>query len=364
MSYSIDGVDWTKYLDRKQPLLLFAAFIRPYGSLLQEAVGFRFRHQLHIFSRNTGTFVKSARELEAATAFFLGRAKEGGAELIEWRDRGVVFNKEADALIASAQAGTLSISKENAWEVWRLIENVMLYDTVIPFRIMVSVNAAMEQSNQSMPEALRRAQELFEPFRAGAKYPELVEHVFPLFFEAAARELRIEDAALLSNATPLELRAILEGSVRLDEAELSERKAWCAFWGDPETGAVEFSFDKAPFEALGLVADHAGVAEVKGSVAYPGVARGTARILNSASDIKEFRDGDIIVSFNTNPSLMPALRRCGGIVTDEGGIMCHAAILSRELEVPCVIGTKVATRAFKDGDLLEVDAEKGIVRKI
>jgi pyruvate,water dikinase len=66
----------------------------------------------------------------------------------------------------------------------------------------------------------------------------------------------------------------------------------------------------------------------------------------------------------TVPDLVSAMKRAAAIVTDEGGVTCHAAIISRELKKPCIIGTKVATKVFKDGDLVEVDANKGIVRII
>lgn len=66
----------------------------------------------------------------------------------------------------------------------------------------------------------------------------------------------------------------------------------------------------------------------------------------------------------TTPDFVPAMQRAAAIVTDEGGILCHAAIIAREMRKPCVIGTKIATRVFKDGDLIEVDADKGIVRKL
>lgn len=360
MSYSIDGIDWTKYLDRKQPLVLFAAFIRPYGSLLEEATGFRFQHQLHIFSGDSGTFIKSAKELADAEAFFLELARNKDERLVAWRDRGIATNAKADELIASPAA----VTKENFWDTWRLCEDVMLYDTVIPFRMMVGINAAIEANGGAVPEEYKYALELFEPFRAGAKYPELVDKVFPRFYAAAASAAGIADTALLSNATPLELKGIIEGTLRISAEKLMRRKQWCAFWEEPETGAVLFDYDKEAFEKLGLLANYSGITEMAGSPAYKGVARGRARILNNVADINEFEEGDIIVSFNTNPSLMPALRKCGGIVTDEGGIMCHAAIISRELKKPCVIGTKIATKVFKDGDEIEIDAESGIVRKI
>lgn len=80
--------------------------------------------------------------------------------------------------------------------------------------------------------------------------------------------------------------------------------------------------------------------------------------------IANFPEGAILVTTMTRPEFMPAIRRASAIVTDEGGITSHAAIVSRELDVPCIIGTKIATKVFKDGDLVEVDANKGVVRKV
>ena len=66
----------------------------------------------------------------------------------------------------------------------------------------------------------------------------------------------------------------------------------------------------------------------------------------------------------TRPEFMPILRKAAAIVTDEGGITCHAAIVARELKIPCIIGTQIATRVLKDGDLVLVDATNGVVKKI
>ena len=64
----------------------------------------------------------------------------------------------------------------------------------------------------------------------------------------------------------------------------------------------------------------------------------------------------------TNPTYVPAMQKAAAVITDEGGLLCHAAIVSRELKVPCIIGTKVATKVLKDGDRVEVDAKKGVVK--
>lgn len=106
------------------------------------------------------------------------------------------------------------------------------------------------------------------------------------------------------------------------------------------------------------------VHELVGSCACPGSARGVVKVVNRVEDMDRMESGDILVSKMTTPDLVPAMKKAGAIVTDMGGITCHAAIVSRELGVPCVIGTKVATKALKDGDLVHVDATHGKVTKL
>lgn len=104
--------------------------------------------------------------------------------------------------------------------------------------------------------------------------------------------------------------------------------------------------------------------EVKGVTASPGIVRGTVRVVQNLKDLPKVRRGDILVASMTTPDFVPAMERAAAFVTDEGGITRHAAIVSREMNKPCVIGTKVATKVFKDGDKVEVDATRGIVRKL
>lgn len=104
--------------------------------------------------------------------------------------------------------------------------------------------------------------------------------------------------------------------------------------------------------------------EIKGSPGYPGKIVGNVVVLTSPDQKDKVKKGDILVVHATNVNLVPILKKVSAIVTEEGGILSHAAIISRELMIPCVIGTKIATKVLKDGDLVEVDANKGIVRKI
>jgi len=109
---------------------------------------------------------------------------------------------------------------------------------------------------------------------------------------------------------------------------------------------------------------HSSVAQVSGRVACAGKASGVCRLVLSKDDYPRFRKGDILVTPMTTPDMMLLMEKAAAFVTDEGGITCHAAIISRELGKPCVINTKRATSVFKDGDLLEVDATNGVVKKL
>ena len=98
--------------------------------------------------------------------------------------------------------------------------------------------------------------------------------------------------------------------------------------------------------------------------ASPGKAKGRVRIVLDVTQLQEFKVGEILVTTMTTPNFIAAMKKSAAIVTNDGGITCHAAIVSRELGKPCIIATKIATQVFKDGDLVEVDANKGIVKKL
>lgn len=101
----------------------------------------------------------------------------------------------------------------------------------------------------------------------------------------------------------------------------------------------------------------------KGQTAYSGQVKGKVRIILNPSS-SNFKKGNILITPMTRPDFVPLMKIAGAVITDGGGILSHAAIVSREFKIPCVIGTKTATKAFKDGDLVEVNANKGWIKKI
>ncbi len=108
------------------------------------------------------------------------------------------------------------------------------------------------------------------------------------------------------------------------------------------------------------------ITKIKGTVASIGkeLVRGKVKILLSPKESEKVQRGDILVAPFTSPEYIIAMRKAAAIITDEGGMTSHAAIVSRELGIPCIVGTNTATRVLKDNEMVEVDGRKGIVRKI
>jgi phosphohistidine swiveling domain-containing protein len=180
----------------------------------------------------------------------------------------------------------------------------------------------------------------------------------PFFREIASRHnLTLKEVAFL---TSNEIISLLTG----EKISFSKKRedGFLLFLETDVIKLVESGFEKV-LSKKGF-AEGKEAFEVKGLVACSGKAVGTARIVKTVHDLLKVEKGDILISPMTHPDYIIAMRKAAAIVTDEGGLLCHAAIVSRELGTPCIVGTKNATSVFGNGDKIEVDAEKGIVRVV
>lgn len=186
--------------------------------------------------------------------------------------------------------------------------------------------------------------------------------VFEIHFlyEEIARRCEVDYYNELMYYTTPELYGLLEGK-KLSPQELILRKGDCMltlekgkFKVIPRNKAQKY-FDKIHKEE--------GIHEIKGLAAQQGIVRGRAKIIRLDKELNKIERGDIMVAVTTHPEYITKMQIAQAIVTDEGGITCHAAIVAREMGIPCIVGTKNATQILKDGDLIEVNATKGIVRK-
>jgi pyruvate, water dikinase len=134
-----------------------------------------------------------------------------------------------------------------------------------------------------------------------------------------------------------------------------------------ESGEV-FMLQSRPVTTLGKTAGDEDEQEeveriiiTKGLGASPGMASGVVKIIKDTDELDKIQKGDILVTVMTTPDMVPAMKRANGIITDEGGVTCHAAIVSRELGIPCVVGTGDATKILKENSVLTLDGNKGLI---
>ena len=162
-----------------------------------------------------------------------------------------------------------------------------------------------------------------------------------------------------------EIEKLLKGG-KIDIDELNDRQKFCIDWYEPNkhlvfTGAKalrllkSLRFEKKKKQNLN---------NFTGTCAFPGIVRGRVKIINIPEQMHKMKKGDILVAHNTNPNLVLAMRKASALISGAGGLTCHTAIVARELQIPSIVGITGIDRLLKDGDLVEVDAGKGIVRKI
>ncbi len=104
--------------------------------------------------------------------------------------------------------------------------------------------------------------------------------------------------------------------------------------------------------------------ETKGTCASPGKVTGKIRIVPSPTQNSKVQEGDVLVTYATTTDYLPAMKRAAAIITEVGGLTCHAAVVSREFGIPCIIALAGAMKNFKDGEMVEVDADNGTIKKL
>jgi phosphohistidine swiveling domain-containing protein len=327
---------WDLWLSR--PFDLFSTsvwnewYVSPH---LTELFGASFERGLFVeYPKGTA---KQYRESEAPASFgekissTATKSASKAGELLSMAER---LNAEAEQMIENEK----SLSFDEALD---FLVRLAHYSIFIPYFGGEALKAAYPDSELSLR---------CEKLRAVSLYPRFIEKVLRPSAERILAEAGISREYLPFVTT----NGLRQGRFEViqDRRRLSESGSSFLVRYEGSEEQVEYVADASDqMRRLGLVNDST---EIRGSVAYKGVQKGRARILLGNATLAHFADGDILVAISTNPEILPLMRRAGAIVTDEGGATSHAAILARELKKPCIIGTKIATQALRDGDLVEV----------
>jgi len=144
-----------------------------------------------------------------------------------------------------------------------------------------------------------------------------------------------------------------------DEAKKRRIKSAVIYYKD----GLEVITDPTEVDKLKLAVideeDFSGVKQLRGISASPGKVVGKVCILKSVKEMEKLKPGQILVAVMTRPDYFPVMKKCSAIITDEGGITSHAAVVARELNIPCIVGTRIATKVLQDGDVVEIDGDNG-----
>ena len=164
---------------------------------------------------------------------------------------------------------------------------------------------------------------------------------------------------------PEEMTRVFEGAQLPAQTLVCERQAVLLRMREGQVAMLDAeTTEHVRAVAVGTHAAEAAVStkELRGMIANTGKVRGIARVVLNSKDFHKFDAGDILVTTMTSVDFVPIMEKAAAFVTNEGGITSHASIVAREMNKPCIIGTKIATQVLKDGDDVEVDAERGVVR--
>jgi phosphohistidine swiveling domain-containing protein len=315
----------------------------------KKVLGCGFRSVLFIHERGITSYYRSERETDKFGKFLAEKFTKNKKLISFWSDKLITnYNKILKLLKLPAN---VYLDKKNYLKIEKALADFHPY-------LMAVYTIPDYLENKSYDKYfldLERARKYSEPL-----YDEL-DKFFSRFFQIISKKEKINIKLLMS----LNIKEIHEylNNKKLPPIEiLSSRYNNSAFYYS--NGKLNKYSGKYAEKIKKIINSHVKNRSdiLIGSGAYPGKIRGTVKIIHNPSEKNKFNKGDVLVTGMTRPDFIIFIKKSAAIITDAGGVLSHAAIIARELKKPCIIGTKIATQVLKDGDLAEVDANKGIVK--
>lgn len=349
-----------KVLSREGPLIAMEGSYAGHVKANQKFFGFRFPEILYVFRNGTVESYRDTKYLNEKLPFLVSKwAKKNVLKIKKagkLQYRGLVF---ADKILAK--------KKINPSDALILLKKMMpVFSNGFPGIIVGYWIPVWQENNKEA--------ELFDnrTYNLAVFIREKNEKFYDHSVEAINHLLNIIgksnglDKNILNFITLEELEKIIKTGKISNEKEIIERKKKGISYSQ---GKILYKKDIKPFlKRTGLIIKNEpkqkSTNEITGTIANKGKAKGYVKVIFNREDLNKIKQGDVLVAPMTTPWYLPSIKKSIAIVTDEGGVTCHAAIAAREMKKPCIIGTKIATKVLKDGMLVEVDANNGIVKII
>lgn len=348
---------WEKFLTRPYAPLFLSMHINVYYRALKELMVINFKNFIYLNKEGNVDIYRdepNVKKVNDKIYDFLIRSPRKINQLI-------TEAKKAETIIKNV------IKKEKILKVEDLknfIKNFELYSKIFVRLTTMPFYLGMIIENRLNPDALRFKKIInkMKKLRTVDYYQDFNNYVLGKYLKILAKENNLPYNLIWQMTFP-EILQVARRKLAPDKKELNQRKKQFVytFFNNKVNLISNKNFTNKVDKILSSKIDKQQKF-IRGKVAHPGKAIGKVKIVHNIGDIKKFKARNILVSISTNPDLMPALKIAGAIVTDEGGLISHAAIIARELKKPCIIGTKIATKVLRDGQLVEVDANRGVVK--
>lgn len=260
--------------------------------------------------------------------------------------KAIEYNRQAQKII---QHNSLDLKTSVS-----MLNKIAFFGTVLPNF------PSLLLSNKEMPTG--KVQQLIISLRKVSYYPNFIEKIVRPLAVERLRQLKIKKPNL--SVKVVTINELLTGNTKSIAQRLAAQESGKHFIFEQKQDHQIITWESNTDRLIRRFEGKSNNNSISGQIACPGKVTGTVKIILNYTKNTAFEVGDILVAISTNPTWLPLIKKAGAIVTDEGGLTSHAAILSRELGIPCIIGTKIATKVLKDGDVVEVDANTGIIRKL
>ncbi|MFA6410854.1 MAG: PEP-utilizing enzyme [Candidatus Buchananbacteria bacterium] len=335
---------WTEFLKRKISFCTVYAHVNSYTQIVPNIIGCQLSRVAYHFDGKLTHIAHEQSEIEKFGDSVRKKIIKDSEIINLWVENAIIYNKKAEEFLSSQPDNFSILALRDTFDFF---SNYLANAVHIPHRL----SWVFDNMEDISPAVIKRLIEVrtksyfLDIDRVCLKMMEKLVEIDPNF-------IKLINPEEVFNEQPWP-----------SEKEILHRaQGWLLRLCDGNCQFISGHNTLLEYSNLLEIDNNANFA--KGNIAYPGKVKGQVVLIKDLVELKSITEGSVLVTNMTTPAYIPYLKKVKAIVTDEGGITCHAAIISREMKIPCVIGTKVATQVFKDGDLVEVDANKGIVKKL
>ena len=337
---TIDKNDWYKGIARELSFFMTHEIIKGYNNMFK-----KYQHTLFnvLFHSNDGvlTMIRKKSEMKALLDWIEVLPEK---YIIEQLKKAADLNKKLNQNLEKS----VSLNIETWKKILTLCEELWIYN-------MFSVYFGYANERPKIKKVADEYYDLVVEVRNGINDLQILDDYLKRY------SFKVD----LSELTADEIKIFLKTKSLPPKKELSERKKeYLLLMKNLKAKRVLKNKIESTLAKYITPENYTGIKKLKGQIVFKKSASGPTRIVLKKKDLPTIQKDEILVTIMTNPDFVPYLNKVAGIVTDYGGITCHASIISREMKIPCIVGTKIATKIFKNGDMINIDSDNQGVKKI